>query len=159
MSSEPRTRFYFFQSRPFTHPLNSPLFDPDHPYEFPLSSIPLNEETYLQPPFPIGQETSVMSSPTLHSSSEYNGIVDIMETSDSSTPYYEPLGESFSEPLPQPPLNLQSYEDSFNPLGEIFSARSRVSDPMETEEDPSEDSSWENFDGSSSTPFYSADDD
>ena len=37
LSAELHMRRYALQNRPFQHPLYSPLFDPDDPYDFPLS--------------------------------------------------------------------------------------------------------------------------
>ena len=59
----PRTLIYMFHDRLFSQPLHSPLFDPDHPYDFPLSTIHPGEGPLPYPATPLGQDSPMYEQP------------------------------------------------------------------------------------------------
>ncbi|KAL4381300.1 hypothetical protein AHAS_Ahas04G0119700 [Arachis hypogaea] len=46
VAAEIRTRMYVLPDHPFRHLINTPHFNPDMPYEFPLHWLPLDASFY-----------------------------------------------------------------------------------------------------------------
>ncbi|QHO07386.1 uncharacterized protein DS421_14g463210 [Arachis hypogaea] len=99
MGLEPRIRRYALPNQAFQHPLSSPYFDPDAPYDFPLSWLHPDAPGH---PFPDGPEHPILVQPLNEAAREPN-IPDELKLADDYIPVI-PLEWDFSpEPIPDFP--------------------------------------------------------
>ncbi|KAL4276066.1 hypothetical protein AHAS_Ahas20G0170000 [Arachis hypogaea] len=87
-AAEIRTRMYILRDHPFHHPIDTPQFNPDMPYEFPLQ--------WLHPdaPFHLFHDGPV---PHQHPD----------QPADQADPEPEPMEEHFPEPVPEEDIPVE----------------------------------------------------
>ncbi|QHO12401.1 uncharacterized protein DS421_15g506620 [Arachis hypogaea] len=99
LSVEPCMRFYALQNRPFQHPLYSPLFDPDDPYDFSLSWLHPDAPGH---PFSDVPRHPILVQPLNEAAPEPN-IPDELELAGDYVPMIPPVWDFPPEPIPDFP--------------------------------------------------------
>ncbi|QHN93873.1 uncharacterized protein DS421_17g596390 [Arachis hypogaea] len=88
VAAEIRTRMYILRDHPFHHPIDTPQFNPDMPYEFPLQ--------WLHPDAPFHP---FHDGPVPHQHPD--------QPADQADPEPEPMEEHFPEPVPEEDIPME----------------------------------------------------
>ena len=88
VAAEIRTRMYILRDHPFHHPIDTPQFNPDMPYEFPLQ--------WLHPDAPFHP---FHDGPVPHQHPD--------QPADQADPEPEPMEEHFPEPVPEEDIPVE----------------------------------------------------